>query len=200
MNELAFADPFGVVMAWMVKAMNASLEKAITLHVVNLQRPGNEFAGDLAADVFLDAVGQGRFAQGNASLIVVELDVVHEEGLELVQVALVVGVEKRSVERGANAVQFRLTFNLVERRNVLRVRRQGKRNQQTQSRQNDGNTATLGHRHLAFAEGSVALTEIREPRRKGSLALHLRTASGGCLHPPLSARLTAERDVQDCFA
>ena len=56
MNKLAFADRFGIVMAGVVKAVNAYFHRAITLHVINLQRPGNEFAGHFAANILLDAV------------------------------------------------------------------------------------------------------------------------------------------------
>src|SRR5260370_32516449 len=57
MNELAFANRFCVVMAWVVKAVNAHLHRAITLHVIDPQRRGNEFASDFAANILLDAVG-----------------------------------------------------------------------------------------------------------------------------------------------
>src|SRR5271155_4307327 len=114
MDELAFADPFGIIVAGVVEAVYAHLDKAVILHVVDLQRSGDEFARDLAADVFLDAVGQSRLAQGDAALIVVELDIVHKEGCELVKVAPVVSIEQRSIKSGAGAVKLLLTLNLVE--------------------------------------------------------------------------------------
>jgi len=97
MNELAFAHSFGVVMAGMVKPVNAHLNKAVTLHVVDLQRSGNKFAGDFAADIFLDAVGQGRLAKRKAALIVVELNIVDKGRCELVEITFVVGIEQSRV-------------------------------------------------------------------------------------------------------
>src|SRR6202011_3116040 len=44
MNELAFANSDGVFVTGMVKAVNPDFERAISLHVIDLQRPGNEFA------------------------------------------------------------------------------------------------------------------------------------------------------------
>ena len=121
-NEFAFADPFGVFVAGMVEAVNAHLQSAVTFHEINVQAAGNEFAGDLAADVFLDAVGQGNFAEGHAALIVVELDVFVDEGSELLEVAAVVGVEQRGIESGDGAVELLLVLNLVERRDGLPLR------------------------------------------------------------------------------
>lgn len=119
MNEFAFADPFGVFVAGMVEAVIADLERAITLHVVDVQATGNEFAGYAAANVFLDALGQGRLPQSHATLVVIELDVVINEGRKLDEVAFVVGVEKRGVESGDGSVEVLLVLNLVERKNVL---------------------------------------------------------------------------------
>src|ERR1700730_13807823 len=118
-NEFAFAHAFGVFVAGMVEAVIADFESAIALHVVDVQAAGNEFAGDAAADVFLDALGQGRLAQSHAALVVIELDVVINEWRELDEVALVVGVEERSVESGDGAVEVLLVLNLVERENAL---------------------------------------------------------------------------------
>ena len=93
MNELAFADSDGVFVARMVKAVNTDLERAVSLHVIDLQRPGNEFARGSAANVFLYAFGEGGVAKSDSALIVVKLHAVGDEGRKLRQVAAVVGIE-----------------------------------------------------------------------------------------------------------
>jgi hypothetical protein len=50
---------------------------------------------------------------------VVELHVVHEEGLELLEVAAIVGVKKRGVESGESFVELFLGFDAFERRDGL---------------------------------------------------------------------------------
>jgi hypothetical protein len=56
-DELRFANALSVVMSRVVKAMDADFDCSIALHGVHLQRAGNERAGHLAADIFLDGVG-----------------------------------------------------------------------------------------------------------------------------------------------
>ena len=106
-NELAFADTLGILMPRMMEAMHACFEQSISFHVINLQRSGDELAGHLSADVLPDGVSQRRFAQRHSALIVIELHVVDEERFELVQVALVVGVEERCIQCCACAIQVR---------------------------------------------------------------------------------------------
>ena len=79
MNELAFAYPFSIFMTGMVKAVNAGLEKAVTLHVKNLQRTRDKLASNFTANVFFDAVGQRCSAECDTALIMVELDVVDKK-------------------------------------------------------------------------------------------------------------------------
>src|ERR1700681_1300833 len=118
-NEFAFADPFGVFVAGMVEAVNAHFDRSVSLHIKDVQAAGNEFPRRLAANVFLDAVGQGCSAQGHAALVVIELDVFVNEGSELVEIAFVVGVKQRGIESGDRAVELLLVLNLVERRDGL---------------------------------------------------------------------------------
>src|ERR1700746_1603346 len=99
-DEAPLADRFGILMTRMVKAVNADFHRAIALHVVNLQRRGQELSRRFAANVLLDALGQPRAAEGDAALVVVKLDVVYEEALELFQIAFVVSIEKSGIERG----------------------------------------------------------------------------------------------------
>src|SRR6266481_8915363 len=79
MDELPFANPFGVFMARMVKAVHSHLHRAIALHVINLQRPRDEFPRHSAADILFDAIGQCRSAERHATLIVIELHVLDKE-------------------------------------------------------------------------------------------------------------------------
>jgi len=85
MNELPFTDALCFLMSRMVETMDAHLDRAIALHVIHLQRPWNEFAGSFAADILFDAVGQRGLAEGDATLIVVKLDILDKERAELLQ-------------------------------------------------------------------------------------------------------------------
>ena len=62
MNELRLANRLCVVMSRVVKAVNAHLNSAKTLHGVDLQSSWNQLAGYFAADILLYAVGQIPFA------------------------------------------------------------------------------------------------------------------------------------------
>jgi hypothetical protein len=79
MNESPFAHSFGVVMPRMMKAVNTHLDCAVALHGIDLQRFRHEFSRDLAADIFLRAVGQCSFAQRHSTLIVIELHIFVDE-------------------------------------------------------------------------------------------------------------------------
>src|SRR5579859_6015335 len=78
-NETAFADALSVFVAGMMETVNAHFDGSIAFHVKDLQGGGQEFARCLSADVFLYAFGQGSAAEGNAALVVIELDVFVEE-------------------------------------------------------------------------------------------------------------------------
>jgi hypothetical protein len=90
--------------------MDAHLDRAIALHVIHLQRPWNEFAGRFAADILFDAVGQCGLAEGDATLIVVKLDILDKERAELLQIATVVGVEQGSIQCGDGSSAWELMF------------------------------------------------------------------------------------------
>ena len=121
MNELTFANSDGVFVAGMVKAVNPDFERAVSLHVIDLQRPGNEFARGGATNVFLYAFGEGRVAKRDSALIVIKLHAVGDEGRKLRQVAVVVGGEQSRIERGDGLVEFRLIGDFVERQDFLGV-------------------------------------------------------------------------------
>src|SRR5437868_5474942 len=90
-NETGLAHAFRVFVPRMVEAVDAHFDSAISLHVVNLQRSGNEFASHFATDVFLYAVSERHFADRDTALIVIELDVVGKKRSKLFQVATIVG-------------------------------------------------------------------------------------------------------------
>src|SRR5580692_4268691 len=98
MNELAFTDGLGILMSRVMEAMDTHLDRAIALHVIHLQRPWNEFTGRFTADILFYAVGQCGFAEGEATLVVVKLDILDKEGAELLQIATVVGVEQGGIQ------------------------------------------------------------------------------------------------------
>jgi hypothetical protein len=64
---------------------------------VHLQAAGNDFATDLAADIALDLGGHGVRASAQAILVMEELDVRIEQGLERRQIAGVEGCEQRLI-------------------------------------------------------------------------------------------------------
>jgi hypothetical protein len=102
------------LVAGMMKAMGAGLERAVTFHMESLQGTRNEFASGLAADVFLNTFGEGIPAQGDTALIVVELHVIHEERSKLLQVTSIVGIEQGRIERRNGSVEVSLRLDLFE--------------------------------------------------------------------------------------
>src|ERR1051326_564484 len=57
MNELPLAHAFDIFVPGMVKAMHPHLKRAVPLHGINLQRPWDQLPRNLAADIFLHAIG-----------------------------------------------------------------------------------------------------------------------------------------------
>ena len=111
-DEVRFALRVGA--ARVKEAVASHLDGPDALHGVDLQRGGGELAGDLAADVFPNAGGEGGVAEGDSTLVVVELHVVGEEARELRQIAMVVGVEDLRVEGTDGFLQIGLGVDLVE--------------------------------------------------------------------------------------
>src|SRR5579859_207166 len=118
-NEAGLSHAFGVFVAGMVEAVDAHFDRAVSLHVVNLQSSGNKFASHFATDVFFDAVCERYSAERDASLIVVELNVIGEERRKLFEVAVIVGIEESGIERRNRFIQFCLRLDVVERRHGL---------------------------------------------------------------------------------
>src|SRR5204863_1604466 len=98
-NELRLADWLPLFRPRMMETMNAYLNGTIAAHRIHLKRPCNELPAHLAADVLLNTFGQLLPAEGQSALIVIKLHIVYEERPELIQIALVVGVEQCAVER-----------------------------------------------------------------------------------------------------
>lgn len=96
-DELRFSDVAGF--AGMVEAVNSDFDGSEVGDGVNLQGSGNEFPGDLAADVVLYGVNERLPSDGEASLVVVELQVPGHQRAESRQVAVIVGVEELRIER-----------------------------------------------------------------------------------------------------
>src|SRR5260221_4387566 len=118
MNELSLADWLRVVMPRVVEAVNTHLNRAIAPHGIDLQTAWNEFSGHFAADILLYAIGQFLFAKCHSTLIVKKLHIVGKEGSELLQIATVVGIEQRRVERCDHLVKFLLGLNAFQRLGV----------------------------------------------------------------------------------
>jgi hypothetical protein len=116
-NELARAG--GSVRLGVVETVNADLQQAIALHVMGLERAGDELPPYIAtADILLDAFREVLFAKGNATLIVIELDIACKEGAEFLEIAAVIGIEKGRVKRCRHLIQFRLRFKAVQRLSI----------------------------------------------------------------------------------
>lgn len=94
MNKLPFTDCFPVFVPWVVEAVNTHFNRAIALHVKDLQSPGNKFASHPATDIRFDTVGQRGSAKGHPALIVIELHIFGEERGELLQIATVLSIEQ----------------------------------------------------------------------------------------------------------
>src|SRR2546428_10173924 len=78
-DEPPLADRLRVFRLRVVEAMDTHLDRAVAIHGIHLQRPGNELSAHFAADVRLYALGQALPAQGHPTLVVVELHVVGDE-------------------------------------------------------------------------------------------------------------------------
>src|SRR4051812_34253579 len=118
MDELAFTHPDLGLVPRMMKVVNTGFERAVSFHMKSLH--ADEFARGLAADVFLQAVGQRRLAERDTSLIMVKLHIVNEEGFKLAKITPVVGVKQRGIKRRDRFIQLLLIRDLVQRQDVLR--------------------------------------------------------------------------------
>src|SRR5207302_141751 len=151
MNELRFARRtvrFGVI-----ETMHTNLDGAVTLHLMGFQRAGDEFAPHVAsADVLLDAFRQFHFAEGYSALVMIKLDVIGKKRGKFLQVTSVVSVKERGVQGGDGFIEFRLGFNVLERRNAedLGVCSSGAQRQYTEYQQYSSHRRDCRHRIPAF--------------------------------------------------
>ena len=53
---MTFTHGLGILMPRVLETVNAHPQRAVALHVMHPQRPGNKFSPHLAADILLDAV------------------------------------------------------------------------------------------------------------------------------------------------
>lgn len=111
-GEVGFSGGDGV--AIFEEAVRAHLDRADAFHGIDLEGAGGELPGDVAADVLADAFGEGGVAEGDAALVVVELNVFGKEGGEFGEVAAVVRVEDGGVEGADGGLELGLGVDLVK--------------------------------------------------------------------------------------
>jgi hypothetical protein len=99
MNEPGFADRLGILVSGMKETVNADLHGAVVGNGVYLKGPGNEFSRHFATDVAFDAVHESLPSAAQAGDIVIELQIVGQQGCEFLQIAMVVGIEELGVQR-----------------------------------------------------------------------------------------------------
>jgi len=97
-DELGLADRAGFFVSGMMETVDADFDRAVVGDGVDLERAGDEFSGDFAADVVLDPLDEGLPSAAQAGLVVIELDVVGDQRSEFLQIAVVVGVEELGVQ------------------------------------------------------------------------------------------------------
>ena len=107
MDELRLTYRIGCLVSGMVKAVHSNLHRAIVGNGIDLERPGHKFSGHLAADIVLDTLDQRRAPAAQPSLVVIELQIVGEQGAEFFKIAMVVGVEELGVE-GLDSLEKRI--------------------------------------------------------------------------------------------
>src|SRR5713226_562086 len=156
MDKLPFANPLRVFMPRVVEAVHPHLHRAIALHVIDLQRPRNQFPRHFVADILLDAIGQFLPAERHAALIMIELHVVYEECRELFQVAPVIGIEQRHIQRCDGLIQLRLRLNVFQGRHRLSLCLAGKQVRQRQQQQHFGQTRKHSHREVLSSYAVVS--------------------------------------------
>jgi len=75
MNESPLAYSLRILMPRMMKPVHTHLHRAITLHVMDLQRPRNQLPRSFPANILLNAVRQILPPQRNPALIVIKLHI-----------------------------------------------------------------------------------------------------------------------------
>src|SRR5580700_4700275 len=111
MDETRLPNLLRILMPRMVEAVHSHLHRSIAFHVMDLQRPWNQFPRHFAADILLYAVRQILPSERDAALIVVELHILDEKAAELIQITPVISIKKRRIQRRDGLIQFLLRFN-----------------------------------------------------------------------------------------
>src|SRR5713226_7275862 len=79
MDELGLADRLGSLLPRMVETVYTDFHRAVVGNGIHLQRPRHKFPGHFAADVVLDAFYQSLPSAAQASLIVIELQIIRQQ-------------------------------------------------------------------------------------------------------------------------
>jgi hypothetical protein len=104
-DELGFSNVGGV--SGVMEGVVADLDGSVVGDGIDLKGSGDEFAGDFAADVVLDGVDEDLTANGEAGLVVVELEILGNHRAQRRQVAVIVGVEQLRIE-GLDGLEERI--------------------------------------------------------------------------------------------
>src|ERR1700690_3921739 len=137
----------------MMEAVNADFDGTVSIYGIHLERSGDEFAGNLAADVLLESVNQGLLADAESTLVVIELHIIREIVSEIRQVAGVVHIEDRGIQRRNGAEEF------VGGRCGLRRLRLGEcagKREKRDEQQHSSKGGEWFHRNLPFVECTFA--------------------------------------------
>ena len=97
-DEFGLADGAGFLVSGVMETVDADLDRAVVGDGIDLERAGNEFSGDFAADVVLDPFDEGLPSAAQAGLVVIELDIVGDQRSKFLQIAVVVRVEELGIQ------------------------------------------------------------------------------------------------------
>ena len=154
--NLALAHSFGILMAGMVKAVHSHLNGTIALHVEDLQRPGTSSRVTLP-QIFFFTLSTSLPAQRHPALVVIKLHVLVNERANFSRSQLLYASNKCRIQGSANAVEFFLVLNLVERKDGL-WRRVLRGDVAEQSEWNCQEQQNRRQRHTTFHAG-ISLSE-----------------------------------------
>src|SRR6266850_2832064 len=78
-NELRLTHRLALFVPGMVETVNADLHRAVVRDGVDLKCPGNKFPGHLAADVVLHTLNERFPSAAQATLVVIELQIIGQK-------------------------------------------------------------------------------------------------------------------------
>src|SRR5882762_4898535 len=114
MNEQPLTHALRILMPRMMKPVHPHLHRPITLHVMHLQRPRNQFPRGFPANILLNAIRQILPPQRNPALIVIKLHILHKKTTKLHQIAPVISIKKRRIQSPNRLIQLLLILNAIE--------------------------------------------------------------------------------------